>query len=273
VIEPVSASASPDLLADLDRRLRSARREFGPTNTLTSALLHLRAALLIHRAALANDAEAHLFLETLAELSELAFGCASVRLMDPQTCPEKLPHFAFPVESYSEVLANASRVFRTAIHDSLLPLDSHRDLFNRFIYVVGPRLEWRYCSIPQNLTDILLGNHDTSEFPFHPVLADDLELTATCAGEVSFLWGEGEDAPRVLLVNNISGHFRPTWRSTDLDGLIRRALRLRGQTSVLSMANDGWCVSGPLGTTLSRASGRAVHPDYPFEVNGNGVAT
>lgn len=124
-------------------------------------------------------------------------------------------------------------------------VENHQFLFNKFIYVLGLKNEFRYFVKPQPTKISLLGNGNINEYPFHPTLAHDLKLDVSLAGEISFLWNKDENNPKIIFINNVSGHYKPyKWDCRSLNGIIREVLNLTEETVLISLANDGVAISG-----------------------------
>lgn len=242
--EPLSVEG---LLKVLDQLIVEAQARFGSTNSVLFQYHHLRAACLLQGMAAKSDCHFTISaVETLREIARLAFSVETIFFGEPRTFQGSAPSFSFPKIAFTMEYVRALERFEPLISKALTFSPSHQFLLNRFSYVIGTALQWRHCVVPQAISDVLLGNRNQTFSPFHPVLAHDLNLTVACAGEVAFYWPNQTGQPEIVFINNISGHFRPKLSASELDSLARTALGLSSTTSVFSLANDGFQISGPL---------------------------
>lgn len=235
-------------LAWIEDRIVEARNEFGDTNTVLTHYNYLKLAVLLHQNIGVSGCRREVLM-TMGEISRLTFGIEQVVAVGDREVFDRPPQYcyAFPQAAYDIEYRQASEKFRLTIRDQLEFDPNHQYLFNKFIYVLGLRQEWRYCIIPQSVRTALVGNGDLTTMPYHPILAEDFGLEVSVAGEVAFKWRQGSIQPDVVLANNVSGHFRPRdWRAEDLNRALRRTLSLANSVSILAMANDGFAISGPL---------------------------
>ncbi|MBN9658443.1 MAG: hypothetical protein J0H49_09705 [Acidobacteria bacterium] len=234
-------------LALIEERLLDARRSFGDTNTVLTHYNYLKLALLLQDDSVAAEFR-KIILSTLREISRLTFGAEGVAGIRRRAISQPQRYcYSFPRGAYEVEYRLASARFRSAIRDRLVFIPDHQYLFNKFIYVLGMSFQWRYCLIPQSVRAALVGNGDLTRMPFHPILAEDLGLTVSLAGEVAFRWPIGSAMPDIVFVNNVSGHYRPQdWPTEQLNLIIRRTLSLSDEVSIVSLANDGVAISGPL---------------------------
>jgi hypothetical protein len=242
------------LLSELDRLIVEAEDRFGKTNPVLYQYQQLRAAVFLQEALEHNILRSRSTKQTLREIARLTFGVTTVSFGDPLELQESAPCFSFPQEAFSIEYQQALERFRDAISVELTFDTNYQNLLNRFIYVIGPELQWRQCMTQQSITDIFLGNKTQKNAPFHPVLAHDFKLLVACAGEVAFYWKNQEKHPEIVMINNVSGHYRPILCSSQLEALTRTTLKLPRETSVLALANDGFRVSGPIARALTRES-------------------
>jgi len=185
---------------------------------------------------------------TLSEIGQLTFQKDSVSFTNVPADPLPNSHvYEFPQIHYTSDYSKSFEKHRQNILTKPHHSAQHTLLLNRFIYVIGTNDEWRYFFFPQSVETCLRGRASVIAYPFHPVLAYDLDLRVAVAGEISFFWKKPNSSPEIIFINNVSGHFRPKdWLSVELDGKIRQILQLTSATSVISQANDGISISGPL---------------------------
>lgn len=150
-------------------------------------------------------------------------------------------------EHYEKFCAQYSKLITRRVQY----VPSHGFLHNRFVYTVNIDYTWKYFPIPQPISNFLLGNKDASAFPMHPFLATDTNLDVFAAGEISFYWLPADDHPRIVLLNNISGHYRPTkLHPEDLVHLVKTIHEWSDDISIIGITNRGGHIAGTLGNVI-----------------------
>lgn len=236
--------AEPPTLHSLDQDIAEAQRRFGKKNPLLTHLLHAKVAFLCRETERTGMGFDRLLHETIARICVCQFDCHKVvSCQAPAAWPEH--SYVFDADDYARSYATAASLWKPGVRSRLEWTPSHQDLFNRFIYVIGKNGEWRYFCKPLPTVVSITRRNDVSRFPFHPVLAEDLGLEVQVAGEIAFMWNPGKPYPSAVLVNNVSGHFRPDgWRAAELASCIRSVLCLPDAATVIALANDGGHISG-----------------------------
>lgn len=182
--------------------------------------------------------------ETVAELASLQFETDRVNF-GPAAQNWPALEYSFDAKDFENHYGSVAGKWDGGIQDALSWTCAHQDLFNKFIYVLGKEGEWRYFGNPLPVDVCITRRNDIVHFPFHPVLARDLNFKITVAGEIAFDWHADDEYPQIVYVNNVSGHFRPDdWCAANLAGCLRDSLDLPDTTLVIAIANDGAHVSG-----------------------------
>lgn len=237
-------------LSAIEEEFRLAMEDFGGKSPVITHLNYLKFCWLMHTRTRGNSKWRRRLLSVLAEMGELNFESPEIILASTdEPFPDR--EYCFPRRHYSVDYANAYKRFKGAFRSRLRFSRHKRFLTNRFIYVVTPGGTLVYYSRPQPLSVALVGNKDQSKFPFHPVLAQKTKLKVKVSGEIAFRWRLGDRTPRDVYASNISGHYLPKeWTCRELNGLLRNVLRLEKSCSLVTLANDGVCVTGPVAFQL-----------------------
>jgi hypothetical protein len=242
------------ILHHLDRCIDRAREQHGPSNPLVTHYLQVKLATLLEGGR-PHSAMAVEILATVEGLAELLFETKQVRFGHSNTA--EMPILEFSEEDYARNYGAFEHIFTGGISRRLIWSIEARSLFSRFIYAVGPSYQFRYFSEPQPVEINITKKNDPSAFPFHPLLAKDFDLRVRVAGEISFIWARELAMPSLVYVNNVSGHYKPHWTSSELAGVIRRALVLDDAVDVIAIANDGANISGPIAQVLKSPIGKS----------------
>lgn len=231
------------LLSEIDRRIIEARSRFKRPDALVNHYYRLKLACLVETYQSAPTPSGWSQIKNvLSSISALTFGAEIVRdFVEVGSTPVfPITEYEFPTDSYTPDYAASYLKFSHLFSLELVRTKDHESLAHRFIYVVGNSGQWRYCVQPQPIAVTVFGRADVLFYPFHPVLSHGLSDRIYVAGEISFHWQPSEAAPKWVLVNNVSGHYRPKeWSATALAAYIKHVLRLPDYTFVLSVANDG----------------------------------
>jgi hypothetical protein len=243
--------AAATLLSRLDREIAQAKVRFGPKNPLLTFLIQAKLAVFVRDACTGESVARAALIEVIALLSELQFDVSTVKIGISQPPLPQIAAYEFPRRDFDQNYADTVQLWRESVLSKPRWSLEHEGLQARFIYVIGPKGEWRYFPVPQPIDLCITRRNDSRVFPFHPMLALDFDLCVAVAGEISFHWQRGSASPQAIYVNNVSGHFRPDgWSAIALDALVRSSLGLPKCTSVIAVANDGAHVTGRLARLL-----------------------
>ena len=231
-------------LAELNEEIAQACRRFGPKSPLLTHLLHAKAALLCRDVIQAKAGSIDCLRQVVSQIAVCQFDTDTVAI-GPAPIEWRPLHYDFSRSDYTKHYAALASRWNSGIRSTLEWTHEHRDLFNRFIYVIGRNGEWRYFSQALPISIVITRRNSVERFPFHPILANDLDLAVAVAGEIAFRWEPEMACPSAVLVNNVSGHFRPEgWKAADLAGCLRSTLGLPTETLIIALANDGAHISG-----------------------------
>lgn len=240
----------PKTFARIQKQFAQAVAEFGVKNPVVTHLNYLKFCWLAHNSERKGIQWEKLMRSVLIEMSRLNFGSKNLVFGNHQTHfsdhEYSFPQRHFSAE-YSEAYLRFKKHFRRRIRFGY----ERQFLTNRFIYVITPDLKWVYYTKPQPISVALVGNKNLAEFPFHPVLIGQSNLKVAVSGEIAFRWHKRERQPRVIYASNVSGHFLPKeWLCRELESLLRYVLKVGREVSLVTLANDGICVTGPFGERL-----------------------
>ncbi len=234
----------PAALGELNDEIAKAARRFGPKNPLLTHLLHAKAALLCHDVMHVGSESVDNLCQIVSQIAACQFDTGSV-VIGPAPVKWRNLNYNFSRSDFTKHYAALASRWEPGIRCALEWTPQHRDLFHRFIYVIGKNGEWRYFCEALPISVSITRRNNIERFPFHPLLANGLNLAVTVAGEIAFQWEPEQPFPSAVLVNNVSGHFRPEgWRSADLAGCVRSVLGLPAETLMIALANDGAHISG-----------------------------
>lgn len=247
-IAPRRVSSDNSTLETIELDLASAREQFGETNPYIGLLLQAKFAYLWHRFQEGQADVCIPLLESVRSMSQLLFDCSKLSLGISDTSPGSTRRvYSFCPDAFESLYRVHFEKWKTEILSYLLWLPQFDDLTSRFLYVVGKSGEWRMFSQAQPIEVSLTRRGDASTYPFHPILSYDLGLDVILAGEISFQWSAGSPEPAIVYVNNVSGHYRPEdLRASDVADITLHTLRLSPAVSLVSIANDGAHIAGPL---------------------------
>ena len=235
-------------IEQIDACLAEARHRHGYASPLAAYYLQIRLAALLESSDVGECA-----VEIAATLRELGSLLFQTRRFLSGAAPAAFPQaIAFPENAYAQHYARFASAHRTKVAAGLQWTPEHRSLFHRFIYAVGPRGQFRYFTEPQSIEISITKRNDPARFPFHPMLAVDFDLKVLVAGEISFVWPAASYQPVRVYANNVSGHYKPSaWTASALDACLRRALLLDDSVDMITIANDGARISGPLAALMT----------------------
>ncbi len=107
-------------------------------------------------------------------------------------------------------------------------------------YVISPKYEFLYFDVPADPKDTILKRSVKDGRVVHPAIAVKSEFNVFCAGEFSLLYNASNNV-YFLVVNNCSGHYRPTHLSPAmLYGLLCRCGLGIEKIPTLVFTNMGW---------------------------------
>lgn len=236
--------------AHVEEQFVKAVAEFGLKNPVVTHLNYLKFCWLAHNSERKGIKWKTLMGSVLVEMAQLNFGSEMLVLGNDCECfPRR--EYSFPRQHFSPEYLRAYAHFKKHFSRRIRFARDRQFLTNRFIYVVTPNLEWIYYTKPQPISVALVGNKNLAEFPFHPVLVADSDLKVSVSGEIAFRWIKCEQHPKVVYASNISGHFLPKeWSCRELTSLMRAVLNFGDEVSLVALANDGVCVTGPFADRL-----------------------
>jgi hypothetical protein len=225
---------------EVDLRLTQAINKFGLDNTLVTHLLELQVLALLELSEY-NEAE---LTDSIGRLATQLFGIPKVSTIDVVTEPTR--HFRllnFSRSDYDQHYSDITEWSDYEISNSFNDFRGKSNIFDKFIFVIGPSDEWRHYTRPQPVETSLAGRRNPRLFPFHPFLSREFDFQVRVAGEVSVSWDKYSSFPAVMYVNNVSGHYKPSdVKAQELLDIVASQFTNFSATTFLSICNDGACV-------------------------------
>lgn len=220
----------------INKRIAAVRRRFGSQNSLLTLLLEWSVLTELQRPNMDALKIQGLVINLLTQLFGSS-GCFVTVCKYESGFNRKL--YRFLEDDYNLNYNDYWTEFRTKLRSDLGIFQGNSSIYDKFIYVVGPNSELRFLCDPQPVYVSAKGRRNPRDYPFHPFLASEFGFEVSAAGEFSILWARQDSSPRVMYINNISGHFRPkNLSASELLGIILDCNPILSATRILVVCND-----------------------------------
>ncbi len=185
------------------------------------------------------------FIDSLKNICEYHFENRNIYIRDGdnELVVKKEYLYSYDLKKYDLNYKSIAHTFVPNILQSTVYSTNYKNSCNKFNYIVSVNGEMYIYNIPKTVSQIL-SPPKPYEYPNHAILAGEHKLEVIVAGEISFLWDHPSETPDLIIVNNISGHFRPLdWTCQDLGKLVKKIFKLSEDKLVIAFANNGCFIS------------------------------
>ena len=235
----------------LEAELKAAQSQFGPKSLAAFHYSYLFAVFSAVDVLLNGPGELDTVLAALSAHAEIFCNVPCVSQFQAKSAQESSPLFTFDKAKYNAQYGVTATQFYDRFIDKLKWQPQFSMPVGRFAFVVSPEGQWRGFLEPMPMEICLLGRQQShASYPAHPMLAEPFSLRVLLAGEMSYYWPKALGEPRLIYINSASGHFIPQVSSHRQALLVVSGLALSNEVSVISVAKDGVCVGGQLGSVL-----------------------
>lgn len=216
-------------IAEIDRRISLAKAHFGKRNLLIPHLMEVKLITLLLE-------------PSLDELSITT--CASTLhryIFPPDEKSIGISKRQFNIIDYEEEYEDLWSEYESELSKSTKSFRGNINPYEKYIYVVGRGSKWRHLTAPQPIEVSVSGRRNPEKYPFHPFLSREFNHDVIAAGEISVIWNKSNPSPDMIYINNISGHFKPSWiTSDDLYSIAEQIFPYTRKSRVMSICNNGY---------------------------------
>ncbi len=226
-----------ELIDLINERISIVVNKFGTDNTLLTQLFEIRVIYVLLNKDLFLDIIADYIVKLIYQLFKVDHLTYTNSIHSIHSDSQL---YFFGEKNYNMVYGGLWSELKKNISNSINTFKGQSDAYQKFLYVIGSKDEWRHYSYPQPFDINLSGRRDPSLFPFHPFLSIDFNFSVSAAGEISILWNYEDNFPSFIYINNISGHFKPYKLSSEaLLYMIGKQFNNLKNTTVIAICNDG----------------------------------